>query len=491
MSTDVAGIRPQPGPQEQFLASSADIVFYGGAAFGGKTFALLLEAVRHTDNPQFGAVIFRRTTKQVTAEGGLWDTSEQIYPLLDARPNYSRLAWDFPSGARLTFAHLEHEKDKFNWQGSQIALIGFDEVTHFSAGQFWYLLSRNRSTCGVRPYVRATCNPDPDSFVAELIAWWIDPETGYAIPERSGVVRWFVRYHDELHWADTPEELRERFPGIEPKSLTFIASSYKDNKIGLERDPGYMANLDAMPKVERERLKAGNWKIRPASGDYFKAGYFEIVDSAPPMKRMVRYWDRAATEPSAANPDPDWTAGVKIGLGDDDYIYICHVERFRGTPGKVLQRVLNIASGDSPGVVIGIEKDPGQAGKFEVEEYVKALAGYTVETPPPKGDKEVRAAPLSTQAEHGRVKLVRGAWNTDFISELENFPKGAHDDQVDAASGGYALLVGGLKQPPAGETAGDAEQIRDAYVPDAYRNRGPLGRLGRMFGGAGKLFNRG
>src|SRR5690348_7858564 len=96
-------IKPQPGPQEQFLATSADIAIYGGAAFGGKTFALLLEAVRNTDNSGFGGVIFRRTTKQVTAEGGLWDTSEEIYPQLGAKSNVSRLQYVFPSGAALTF----------------------------------------------------------------------------------------------------------------------------------------------------------------------------------------------------------------------------------------------------------------------------------------------------------------------------------------------------------------------------------------------------
>jgi hypothetical protein len=78
-------IRPQPGPQEAFLASPADIVIYGGAAFGGKTFALLLEATRHSENPAFGAVIFRRTTKQVRTEGGLWDTSEELFAPIDRK----------------------------------------------------------------------------------------------------------------------------------------------------------------------------------------------------------------------------------------------------------------------------------------------------------------------------------------------------------------------------------------------------------------------
>lgn len=85
----------------------------------------------------------------------------------------------------MKMSHLEHENDKYNHQGAQYPLIMFDELTHFSKTQFLYLLSRNRSTCGVRPYVRATCNPDPDSWVADLVAPWIDQATGFPIREKE------------------------------------------------------------------------------------------------------------------------------------------------------------------------------------------------------------------------------------------------------------------------------------------------------------------
>lgn len=461
-------IRPQPGPQEAFLASSADIVIYGGAAYGGKTFALLLETTRHSGNPQFGAVIFRRTTKQVRAEGGLWDTSEELFPLLGAQPNLSSLSWAFPSGAKLTFAHLEHEKNKLDWQGSQVAMIGFDELTHFTAGQFWYLLSRNRSSSGVAPYIRATCNPDPDSFVAELIAWWIDPETGYAIPARSGVVRWFVRYRNELIWADSPEELRDQYPDLEPKSLTFIPSSYKDNQIGMAKDPKYIANLDALTHVEREQLKFGNWKIRAAAGDFFKAEWFEIVERAPDGCRWVRYWDRAATEPSAQNPDPDHTAGLKLGKDSEGNYYIAHVVRDRKRPAGVLKLIKGIARADGVGCTQVLEQDPASAGKAEADLYVRELSGFDVRTLPPQGDKETRARPASAQAEAGNIKLVRGPWNKALLDELENFPKGSHDDQVDALSGGVNWLESTNVLPSAGETV---DPPPDLYRPESARDR--------------------
>src|SRR5690606_12789818 len=121
-------------------------------------------------------------------------------------------------------------------------------------GQFAYMLSRNRSTCGVRPYIRGTLNPDPDHWTRSFIDWWIGGN-GLAIPERSGVIRYFVNVDDVIHWADTPDELIAQFsylpkPPI-PKSFTFIGASVYDNRILMEADPGYLANLMAMNKVER------------------------------------------------------------------------------------------------------------------------------------------------------------------------------------------------------------------------------------------------
>lgn len=111
-------IRPQSGPQTTFLASPADIAIYGGSAGGGKTWALLMEPLRHIANPQFGAMFFRRSTVQVRNEGGLWDESEKLYPAVGAAPKEHVLQWSFPSGSSVSFAHLEHDKTVLNWQGS-------------------------------------------------------------------------------------------------------------------------------------------------------------------------------------------------------------------------------------------------------------------------------------------------------------------------------------------------------------------------------------
>lgn len=442
--------RPQPGPQTAFLSSSADIVIYGGAAGGGKTFALLLDPVRHIGNKGFGAVLFRRTTTQVRNEGGPWDESMRMYPHLGADPKEMNLEWRFPSGAAITMGHLEHDKSVFNWQGSAITALLFDELTHFSQKQFFYMMSRNRSTCGVKPYIRASTNPDADSWVAEFIEWWIDQETGYAIPERSGVIRWFVRIGEKLVWADSPEELAEyRMPGpggemipIPPKSVTFIPSKLTDNKVLMEADPGYMANLMALPLVERERLLGGNWKIRPSAGLLFKRDWVKIVDIAPACFRKARGWDLAATPLTGTN-NPDGTASVKIGVTDDHdnpkyIVYDATLDYL--SPKGVEKLVKDTAKRDGFDVAIDIAQDPGQAGKSQIESYMAMLNDYDVRSSPETGDKITRFSPFSAQAEAGNVYVVRGPWNEMFFQYLENFPEMAKDDPVDATSRAFAAV---------------------------------------------------
>lgn len=436
-------IRPQHGPQEAFLASPADIAVFGGSAGGGKSFGLLMEPLRHIGNSEFGAVVFRRTAVQVRNEGGLWDTSEEIYPHVGAVGTAYNLRWTFPSGAKVSFAHLEHPSDRLGWQGAQIPLIAFDELTHFSEQVFWFMLSRNRSTCGIRPYVRATCNPDPDSFVAELLSWWIDQETGYAIPARSGVVRWMVREGDRIHWFDTSTAaIDQHGPECGAKSITFIRSKLEDNRILMERDPGYLANLRSLPMVDRERLLHGNWRIRPAGGSLFRREWFEVVDVAPQDGTAVRYWDRAATEKRADN-DPDWTAGVRLRKSGGVY-YVEDLVHLRDRPLGVERSVLNTAK-QEPKIMVGIEEDPGQAGVADAQAYVRLLDGFNVRLRRPTGDKVTRAKPVSAQAEAGNIKIVRGAWNREFLDELEGFPDAAHDDIVDALSGAYGVLSGGRR----------------------------------------------
>lgn len=430
-------IRPQPGPQEAFLSSPADIAIFGGAAGGGKTWALLLEPLRHIENPDFGAVVFRRTFPQVSQEGGMWDESAKVYPLLGATSNENDMEWRFPSGARVRFSHMQHEKNKLDWMGAQIPLICFDQLEGFTETQFFYMLSRNRSMCGIRPYVRATCNPDADSWLAPFLAWWI-ADDGYARLDRAGTLRWFVRVTDRLIWADTEQELQRQFPEIPPKSVTFVPASVYDNKKLLAADPGYIANLMALHRIDRERLlgdrkRGGNWKIRAEAGKVFNRAWFKIVDAAPAQGTTGRGWDMAATE-AEVRGDADWTAGVKMRRAPDGRVYVLDVIHARMGPAETDQAMQNTAAQDGHVCRVRWEREGGSAGKRDQAHLTQLLAGYDVRGVPPQGDKVLRAKAFAAQAEAGNVHLVRGAWNEDYLRELHEFPDGAHDDQVDASS---------------------------------------------------------
>ena len=435
-------IGPQPGPQTDFLSSAADIAIFGGGAGGGKSFALLLEPLRHYANPKFGGVIFRRNTTQVRNEGGLWDQSQVIYSQLAGTPREMSLEWTFPSGSRIRFAHLEHASTVYDWQGSEIPYIGFDELTHFSKEQFFYMLSRNRSTSGIAGYVRATCNPDSDSWVKELISWWIGAD-GYPIRERSGVLRWFIRQGDQLIWGNSRRELIEKY-GFDqlPKSLTFIPSLLTDNKILMEKDPAYRGNLLALDRVNRERLLNGNWNVRAAAGTVLRREWFPFLDLLPPTVKSIRFWDRAATLPSESNPDPDFTVGLLLKKTESGQFIVADIRRIRNTSLKVQELIISTANSDGIDTVIYLEQEPGSSGVADVQNLSRLLIGFRVKIFKPSKDKITRALPVSAEAEKGNILLLRSPyWNQDFLDESDNFPTGKHDDQIDALSGAFNAML--------------------------------------------------
>ena len=447
-------IRPQPGPQTELLRTPADVIIYGGSAGGGKSYGLLLSPLRYIGVKGFGCTFFRKNYNQIFAQGGLWDQARTIYGgLRGARQRRSSGEWQFLGGggeivSTVRFAHIERDEDVLKWQGSQLCCIGFDELTHFSEQTFFYMLSRNRSTCGVKPHVIATCNPDAESWVAGFISWWIDQNTGYPIPERSGKLRFFLRREDRLYWADTREALWERFhlrtpeERQEPRSVAFIPSSVYDNRALLAADPQYLANLKALPLVERERLLMGNWIIRPAAGLYFKR---EQVGAYLPMipgdvVQWVRCWDLAAT---GDRPDAACTAGVLIGKRENGRYLVADVVNVRQSAAQVRRTVLLTAQQDRARlgrVRIRLPQDPGQAGKAQAESFGKLLAGFDVTTATESGSKEVRAEPAAAQWQAGNFDLVIGDWNEPFLQQLERFPAGRWKDMVDALANGFSEL---------------------------------------------------
>lgn len=450
--TKIIRIAPQKGRQEEFLSCPADIAVYGGSAGGGKTWGLLLDPLRHINAPGFNAVIFRRTFPEITQAGGMWDEANSIYPYAGGVPNKSNYSFRFPNDVRIEFNHLQYDKDLISYLGAQICMIGFDQLETFTEKQFWFMVGRNRSTCGVRPYIRATCNPDPDSFVYKLLEWWIDKD-GYANLERAGKMRWFVRVDENLIWADNKNELLERFGNeYEPLSLTFIPATVYDNPALLAKDPGYLARLKAMSYVERQRYlgdpkRGGNWKVKPEAGKVFNREWFEIVPQAPSAGVDVRGWDFAASVVSLRNDDPDFTASVKIRKYNG-YYYVMDCTNDRIPAGEIDSLVKTvsmqdrqISSASNTRYMVRWEVEPGSAGLRESNRMARMLAGFDAMGVLATGDKLSRWKPFSAQASNGFVKLVSAPWNDLFLSALHGQPDLPHDDIADAAALAFSAVA--------------------------------------------------
>lgn len=176
-----------------------------------------------------------------------------------------------------------------------------------------------------------------------------------------------------------------------------------------------------------------------ASMQMFRREWFRIVQDYPRKARQVRYWDLAATE-AKPGKDPDWTAGGRVAEMDGVY-YIVDIARTRATPKGVEDLVRQTAELDTRRIPIHMEQEGGSSGVNTVDRYRRdVLKGYTFYPDKKTSNKVERAAPLSAAAEAGNVLLVCGSWNKDFLDEAEAFPRGRHDDMVDAVSGAFAKL---------------------------------------------------
>ena len=184
----------------------------------------------------------------------------------------------------------------------------------------------------------------------------------------------------------------------------------------------------------------------PREGGMFEKDWFEIVRAVPAGGMRVRAWDLAGTDEKKAVKSTAYTAGVRMYLVDGTY-YIEDVTRDRAAGSKVDNLLLNTATQDGQECPISIPQDPGSAGKSYGRYLVKILVGFIARATPESGSKELRAEPLSAQAQAGNVKLVKGAWNEAFLNELALFPNSAIKDQVDAASRAFDFLTGRRKVP--------------------------------------------
>jgi len=260
-----------------------------------------------------------------------------------------------------------------------------------------------------------------------------------------------TRWHDEDTAGWRIKKMKEG--GEEWCVLDLPALAVDDNDI-LGRKVGEALWPEMYPKERLEAIRReigtqwfeAEYQQRPLTeqGAMFKRGWFPRIsaEQLPKNGEALRFWDLAATE-ARHGADPDYTAGAKLIKAGDKY-YIADITRFRKTPHGVREKVVDAARADGYDCAIRMEEEGGSSGKSITYIYrTEVLPDYDFKGIRSQGSKVVRATNFSQAAESGRVYVVDAAWNKDFFDELEQFPLGSHDDQVDAVSGAFNQLARG------------------------------------------------
>lgn len=398
--------------QEIFLRSQALEAFFGGAAGPGKSWGLLMAALQYVDVPGYNALLLRPTLGEFEQPGGLIDVSHEWLSGTDAWWHGGNREWSFPSGAKLRFGYLRNQGHLAQYKGPSYSFCGFDELTSFPETLYRGMFRILRQAIGVLDDVpvrmRAASNPG-DIGHAWVKSWFVDPKS--------------------------------RETGVD-----YVPAKIADNPF-MDYD-AYLLSLSHMSPVDRMRLINGDWDVMEEGGK-FRREDFEIIDESevPKPTKVVRYWDLAATEVSASNPDPDYTCGLRLEASPGGVYVVRHIVHGRFADDRVEKIVRATAAEDGPGVDVYIEQEPGASGKLLVSHFKReVLARYAVHAGLPRGgDKEVRSRPIASKVADKMVQVVRQVGLpgvlTAFLDECSLFPNGAHDDFVDALSGAHSKLT--------------------------------------------------
>lgn len=398
-----------PTPKQlEFLLDFRLELFYGGAAGGGKSDALLMGALQLVETPGYHALILQKTYTDLSLPEALMNRAKDWLSGTGAMWHDREKTWLFPSTASLTFGYLEHEQQMYRYKGPAFHYIAWDELTRFTQLPYQYLFSRLRRGVG-GPYripLRVRGGSNPGDVGHEWVKRdFVDPETR------------------------KPE-------------ARFIPARLVDNPHLDQAE--YRRSLAHLDPITRQQLLAGDWNVDIVGG-LFRRSWFGTPLGVTPQEltRRVRFWDLAATKPKAGT-DPDYTAGVLLGSNGDGVFYVLDVLRFQETPRETERMIAQTAELDGIGTRVRMEQEPGASGVNTIDHYRRrVLQQFDYKGIRSTGTKTERARAVSSQAEAGNLILISRSWNRDFLDELTLFPKGSHDDQVDALSGAFHQVAGG------------------------------------------------
>jgi hypothetical protein len=242
--------RPNAGPQTEFLAAGEREVLYGGAAGGGKSYAMLADPLRFMGHPQFSGLLLRHTTEELREL--IWK-SQEMYPKIWPGIKWSerKMQWNAPSGARLWFSYLDRDEDVMRYQGLAFSWVGFDELTQWGTPFAWnYMRSRIRSTAPDLPiFMRATTNPGGPGH------GWV--KKMFIDPAPAGSAFWATDIDSGQRLEYPKGHSKEGVPLFKRR---FIPAMLSDNPY-LADQGDYEAMLLSLPEHQRKQLLEGNWDV--------------------------------------------------------------------------------------------------------------------------------------------------------------------------------------------------------------------------------------
>lgn len=354
--------RPNPGPQERFLAASEREILYGGSAGGGKSMAMLVDPLRYAHNKNMRALLLRRNMPELLE---LIDKSRELYtqvfPGAQFKEKHHR--WEFPSGATLQFNFVEDDRDVYRFQGQAFTWIGIDEITHYPTPFVWnYLRSRLRTTdLTIKLYMRCSANP------GGIGGWWV--KKMFVDPAEHGDAFWATDIETEnvLTYPNIPS-IPEHLRGLPLFKRRFIPARLTDNPY-LMQSQDYMASLASLPEVHRRRLLEGDWDVAEdtAFPEFNRKIHVCEPFTIPSGWHRFRGCDYGYTDPAAV---------VWFALSFDGTLYAYRELYQKGLDGDALAEKIIEMEWDDPGTLTG-PLDPetwssrGQMGLSPADAMIK------------------------------------------------------------------------------------------------------------------------